>query len=147
MLSIASTRRCSLSRRASSGLPQRGDVVEPRDALAAGEADMAAPVRHLHVRHQGMDRPTLFRLPDHLLVQELTAAFPQGLDDRGSMIEIMPELFRVEEVQFLLVVAEHLAQARIVEDEAPLLVEKAEARRAVLEELAELALLIGDLRL
>ena len=63
------------------------------------------------------------------------------------MVEIVPEPLGVEEMQLLLLVAEERAQPRIVEDEPPLLVDEAETGRAVLQELAELALLLGDLRL
>ena len=50
-------------------------------------------------------------------------------------------------MQLLLVVAQQLAQSCVVEDQPPVLVDKAQASRAVLEELAELAFLVGELRL
>ena len=79
-------------------LLERRDVVDPEDALAAGEADVTAMVGDLHVRQEDMDRPAVLRLPDHLLVQKLPAAFPQPSDDLGPLIEMLPEPARVEEV-------------------------------------------------
>ena len=37
-------------------LGERRNVVHPQDPLAAGKADMAAVIRHLHVGQQQMDR-------------------------------------------------------------------------------------------
>ena len=108
---------------------------------------MAALVGDLRHTRSGIDRPALFRLPDHFLVQELAAALAERLDDPGAMVEIVPEPLGVEEMQLLLVIAEELAKAGIVEEEPPVLVDEAEGGRAVLEEIAELAFVLGDLRL
>jgi hypothetical protein len=44
-----------------------------------------------------MDGLALLRRPDHLLVEELTAPLSQGLNYAGPMVEILPELPRIEE--------------------------------------------------
>ena len=72
------------------------------------------------------------------------AALAQRLDDPGAMVEVVPEPLGVEEMQLLLVVAQELAQARVVEEQPPVLVDDVEAGRAMFEDLAELALVLGD---
>jgi hypothetical protein len=93
-------------------LAERRDVVDPQDALAADEADVAAAVGDLGVGDQHMDEPALLGLPDRLLVEELAAALAQPLDDPGPVVEVVPEPPRVEEVHLLLVIAHELAQSR-----------------------------------
>ncbi len=126
-------------------LAERRDVVDPQDALAADEADVAAAVGDLGVGDQHMDEPALLGLPDRLLVEELAAALAQPLDDPGPVVEVVPEPPRVEEVHLLLVIAHELAQSRVVEQQPPVLVDDVEAGRAIFEDLAELALVLGDL--
>ena len=63
----------------------------------------------------------------------------------GAVVEVVPEPPRVEEVHLLLVIAHELAQARVVEQQPPVLVDDVEAGRAIFEDLAELALVLGDL--
>src|SRR5829696_492206 len=126
-------------------LAQRRDVVDPQDALAADEADVTAAVGDLGVGDQHMDEPALFGFPDRLLVEELAAALAQPFDDPGAVVEVVPEPLRVEEVHLLLVIAHEPPQARIVEQQPPVLVDDVEAGRAIFEDLAELALVLGDL--
>ena len=57
----------------------------------------------------------------------------------------MPEPLRVEEVHLLLVIAHEPAQARVVEEQPPVLVDDVEAGRTIFEDLAKLALVLGDL--
>src|SRR5215203_4977544 len=71
----------------------------------------------------------------------------QAFDDAAALVEVVPEPARVEEHELVGVIAEQLAQAGIVEQEPPVLIDDVERRRAVFEDLAELALLLGDLRL
>ena len=56
------------------GAPQRRDVVEPEQPLAAGDRDMAAGVGDLDIGDQQVEQFALLGLPDHLLVQQLAAA-------------------------------------------------------------------------
>jgi hypothetical protein len=55
-------------------VPQRADVVEPGDALAADEADVTASIGYLNVGDEQMHELAPLRLPDHLLVDEASAA-------------------------------------------------------------------------
>ena len=91
--------------------------------------------------------PALLGPPDHLLVQQLTAALAKRFDDARALLEVVPELPRVDELHLLLAVAQHLAQARVVKEQTALLVDDDQACRAVFEDLAKLPLLLGDLRL
>ena len=60
-------------------LGQRGDVVNPQHALAAGKTDVSAVVGDLHIGQQQMDRAAFLGPPDHPLVDELTALLVQRL--------------------------------------------------------------------
>ena len=60
------------------------------------------------------------------------------------MIEVVPETLRVEEVHLLFVIAQELAQPGVVEQQPPVLIDDVEAGRAIFEDLAELALVLGD---
>src|SRR5215213_4772540 len=91
------------------GRLQRGDVVDPQHALAAGEADVTAVIGDLDIGQEDVHRLALLRLPDHLLVQELAAAFAQAFDDATALVEVVPEASRVEERQLVGVIAEQLA--------------------------------------
>jgi hypothetical protein len=68
----------------------------------------------------------------------------QYLDHTPSVIEVVPEAFGVEEFEFLFVVAGQLAQAPIVEQKAPILVDDAHCSRAIVENFAKLTLLLRD---
>ena len=59
------------------GAPQRRDVVEPEQPLAAGHRDMAAGVGDLDIGDQQVERFALLGLPDHLFVQAVGRRAPQ----------------------------------------------------------------------
>ena len=61
------------------------------------------------------------------------------------MIEVVPETLCVEEVHLLFVIAQELAQPRVVEQQPPVLIDDVEAGRAIFEDFTELALVLGDL--
>ena len=96
-------------------LSERGDVVDPEDALATQKADVPAAICHLDVGNQHVNELTLFRRPNCLLVEELAAALAQRRNDPGAMIEVVPEPLRVEELQLFLVVAHELTKAGVME--------------------------------
>ncbi len=121
------------------------DVVQPRDPLAADEADVPAPVTDLDIRDQERDELPLLRFPDHFLVQELPAAFAKRFDDPVAVLEVGPKPFGVEEVQLVLVVAHELAQPCVMEDDPPLLIDDVERGRTMFQDLAELPLVLGHL--
>ena len=52
----------------------RGDVVDPEHSLAADEADVASLIRDLHVGQQQMHQLPALGPPNHLLIQQLSAA-------------------------------------------------------------------------
>ena len=56
----------------------------------------------------------------------------------------MPEPLRIEEIHLLFVVAHEFATTGVVAEQPPILVDDVEGGRAVLEDLAELALVLGD---
>ena len=126
-------------------LGQGGDVVDPAKTLAADKADMPAPVGDLDVRDQQVNELALLRLPDHLLVQQLAALVLQCRDDPRPLLEVMPERAGVDELELLLLVAQELPQARTVEQQAAVLVDDDQRRRAQFQHLAKLALVLGDL--
>ena len=96
-------------------LSQRGDIVDPRNSLAADETDMAAVICNLRIRDQNVDQLALFRPPDCFLVQHLTAPLPEGFDDPGSVLKVVPAPSGIKEAHLLLVVAQELAKTSIVE--------------------------------
>ena len=108
---------------------------------------MTTVVGDLDVGDQQIEQLALLGLPDHLLVQQLAAARPQQLDYARTMSEVVPEPLGVEQFQFLFLVAGQFAQAPIVEQEPPILVDDAHRSRTIVENFAKLALLLGDLRL
>ena len=69
------------------------------------------------------------------------------LDDARALVEVVPEPAGVDELHLFLVVAQQLAHAGVVEEQPTLLVDDVQAGRAVFEDFAELAFLLGDLRL
>ena len=89
----------------------------------------------------------MFCLPDDFLVQQLSAARPQQFDHARAMIEVVPEPPGVEQFQLLFLIASQFAQAPIVEQEPPILVDDIYRGGAKVENFAKLALLLGDLRL
>ena len=127
------------------GAAQRRDVVEPIKPLAAADRDVAAVVGDLDVRDQKIEQFALLGLPDDFLVQQLSAARPQQFDHARAMIEVVPEPPGVEQVQLLLLIAGQFAQAPIVEQEPPILVDDVHRGGAEVEDFAKLALLLGDL--
>ena len=91
-----------------------------------------------------MDELALLGPPDHFLVEQCAAAFAQRLDDPSPLVEIVPERPRVDELHLLFAVAEQLAQPRVVKEQPPVLVDHDKARRAMLEDLAKLPLVLRD---
>src|SRR6185312_14370146 len=75
-----------------------------------------------------------------------SAARAQQLDDAGAMVEVVPEPFGVEQVQFLFAVACQFAQAPVVEQKPSVLVDHADGGWAKIENFPKLTLLLGDLR-
>ena len=63
------------------------------------------------------------------------------------MIEVVPELLGVEQFKLFLLIAQQVAHAPIVEEDAPFVVDDAHSRRTVVQDFAELALLLDDLEL
>ena len=129
------------------GAAQRRDVVEPIKPLAAADRDVAAVVGDLDVGDQEIEQFALLGLPDDFLVQQLSAARPQQLDHARAMIEVVPETPGVEQFQLLFFIAGQFAQAPIVEQEPPILVDDIHGGGAEVEDFAKLALLLGDLLL
>ena len=80
-------------------------------------------------------------------LSKLAAARPQQLDDARAVSEVVPEPPGVEQLQLVLLVAEQFAQPPIVEQEPAVFVDDAHRSRAVIENFAKLAFLLGDLRL
>jgi hypothetical protein len=78
---------------------------------------VATLIGNLDVGDQQVETLALFGLPDHLLVQQLAAAVPEEPDDPVPMVEVLPEPFRIEELQFLFFIPQQLAQTPIVEEE------------------------------
>ncbi len=78
-----------------------------------------------------MDELALLRFPDDLLIQKLAAALAERLDDLRPVVEIVPELPRVELMQLLLGITQEFAQSGIVENEPPFLIDEAQPGRAV----------------
>src|SRR5215211_6624432 len=102
-------------------LSERGDVVDPEDALPPQKADVPAAICHLDVGNQLVHVLTLFRRPNCLLVEELAAALAQRRNDPGAMIEVVPEPLGVEELQLVLAITHELAKAGVVEEQPPIL--------------------------
>src|SRR6185437_8160848 len=107
---------------------------------------MAAVVGDLHVGDQKIEQFALLGLPGYFLVEQLSAARAQQLDDASAMIEVVPEPFGVEQVQFLFAVACQFAQAPVVEQKPSVLVDHADGGWAKIENFPKLTLLLGDLR-
>ena len=126
-------------------LDERGDVVNPQHALAAGKADVPTLIGDLHVGQQQMKRPAALGPPDYALVDELAAAFAQRLDDPRALLDVVPEQPGLDELKLILLVSEHFAQPRVVEQQPPVLVDDAHRRRAKFQNLAELPFLLGNL--
>ena len=104
-------------------------------------------IGHLNVRDQKIEEFPLLGLPDHLLVQQLTAARPQQLDHAGPMFEVVPEPLGVEQLQFVFLVPRQVAQPPIVEQQPPVLVDNAHRGRTVFQDFVKLPLLFLDLML
>ena len=94
-----------------------------------------------------MQQIAALRLPDGFLVEKLAAALAQGLDHPAALVEVVPEPFRIDLLHLARLVAEHVAEPRIVENEPPVLVDDEQAGRAVFQRLAKLALVLGELGL
>ncbi len=86
-------------------LGQRGDVVDPEHALAADEADVAAAIGDLHVGQQQMQQPAALGPPDHPFVQDLAALLAQLRNDAGPLLEVVPVLAGIAELELFLAVA------------------------------------------
>ena len=63
----------------------------------------------------------------------------------SSMIEVVPELSGIEEMQLFLAVAKQLANTRVVEQQPAVLVDNVQPGRAVFENLAKLAFVLGNI--
>ena len=61
--------------------------------------------------------------------KQLAAAHAQQFDDARAMVEVVPELLGIEELQLVLLVAEQVAQPPVVEQDPPLLVDDADRGR------------------
>ena len=109
------------------GAPQRRDVVEPEQPLAAGHGNVAAGVSDLDIGDQQIEQLSPLGLPDHLLVEQLAATGPQQLDDARAVLEVVPEPLGVEQLQLVLLVARQFTQAPIVKQQRPVLVDHAHA--------------------
>ena len=53
-----------------------------------------------------MDGLALLGQPDHFLIQDVIGAVAQGLDDAAAVVEVVPEPFCVEEMQFFFGITE-----------------------------------------
>ena len=127
------------------GAAQRRDVVQPIKPFSPADGDVAAMVGDLHVGDQEIEQFALLGLPDDFLVQQLSAACPQHFDHARAMIEIIPEPPGVEQFQLFFFIAGQFAQAPIVEQEPPILVDDIHGGGAKVENFAKLSLLLGDL--
>ena len=126
-------------------LGQRGDVVDPEHPLAADEADVAAAIGHLRVGQQQVQELAGLGAPDHLFVEQLAASVPQRRDDSRTLLEVVPELARVEAVELVFLIAQELAQLRVVEQQPAILVHDQQRRRTEFQDFAELALVLRSL--
>lgn len=84
-------------------------------------------------------------LPDDLFIEELPAACPQLVDDAVPVREVVPEPPGVEHHQLIFDVPGQFAQAPIVKQQPPLLIDDGHSRWAIVQNLAKLALLFGGL--
>ena len=124
---------------------QRGDVVDPKHPLAADKADVAAVIGDLRIGQQHIQELAALGAPDGLLVQKLPAALVQQRDDLRTLLAVVPELAGVDAVELVLLIAQEFAQPRIVEQQPAILIDDQQSRRAELQHLAELALVLGRL--
>ena len=94
-----------------------------------------------------MEQRPLFRSPDDFLVQHLPASFPKRRDDSSPMIEVVPELLRIDQVHLGFVVSKEIASTCVMKKQPSVLIDDVQACRAVFQNLAKLPLLLGKFRL
>ena len=88
-----------------------------------------------------------------LLVRQITRSLMScppfsrsDCDDPRALLDVVPERAGIDELELVLLIAQQLAQPRVVEQQAPVLVDDQQGRRTEFQHLAELALVLGNLR-
>ena len=106
-----------------------------------------AAIGDLRVRDQHMHRFAAFGLPGHLVIGDAAAALPQAFDQALALVEVVPEVTRIELLHLLFGVAEQFADPGIVKQQPAIFIDDVERGGAMVENFTELTLVFGALRL